>query len=403
MMNNKIVITGMGVVTPIGIGVTNFWSNLIRGANGVKEIKSFNPEGFRTNMGGEVENFVCGESNLKSMPRASQFSITAITEALIESKIDSDYLRSKRIAVVVGTTMGEMQVIEKATEIYIKEGFDKISDNLPKKYPCNVITNNIASYFNINSYNILIPSACAAGNYAIGYGYDLIKTGKADIVIAGGVDPMSKIAFAGFNKLMACSPDFCSPFDLNRKGMIVSEGAGFIILESENQAKTRKAKILAEIPGYGVSNDAYKSTIPHPEGKGGIIAIRKALTNSNINEDEIDYICAHGTGTVENDKVETIISKEIFGKRAYNIPMSSLKSMLGHTMGACSAIETIASVNMINEKILAPTINYKDQDPLCDLDYVTNQAKKWDVKTILNNSYAFGGNNSSLIIREYRE
>ncbi|HOV14184.1 MAG TPA: beta-ketoacyl-[acyl-carrier-protein] synthase family protein [Spirochaetota bacterium] len=405
-MKNKVVITGMGVVTPIGTGLNTFWKNLITGKNGVREIKSFNTDGFRTNKGGEVidfdENKDLGKNYL-TMPRASKFSITAIREALSQSKIDVDYIKSKKVSVVVGTTMGEMQVIEDATEIYVKEGFDKIPNDLPKKYPCNVITNNISTFFDLNSFNILIPSACAAGNYAIGYGFDLIKTGKAEIVICGGVDPMSKIAFAGFNKLMACAPEYCSPFDADRKGMIVSEGAGFIILESESFAKSRGAKILSEIPGYGVSNDAYKSTIPHPEGKGGIIAVKKALFNSNIKESEIDYICAHGTGTVENDKVETLISKQIFGSRANSIPISSLKSMLGHTMGACAAIETIASVMMINEKIVAPTINYKNPDILCDLDYVPNVARKYDVKTILNNSYAFGGNNSSLIIREYRE
>jgi 3-oxoacyl-[acyl-carrier-protein] synthase II len=185
--------------------------------------------------------------------------------------------------------------------------------------------------------------------------------------------------------------------------MIVGEGAGFLIIESLSSAIRRKAKIFAELPGYGISNDAFKSTIPHPEGKGGVESVRKALKNSGIRESEIDYICAHGTGTVENDRVETIISKTVFGKRSYDIPMSSLKSMLGHTMGACGAIETIACVMMINEGVIVPTINYKTPDPNCDLDYVPNVARKVKVKTVLNNSYAFGGNNASLVIREYRK
>ncbi len=401
----SVVVTGMGVVTPIGIGVANFWKGLISGANGVKKIKSFNTEGFRTDMGGEVRDFDDNldlGNNFLSMPRASKFAIVSIMEAFKQAQIDSHYLKDKRVSVVVGTTMGEMQVIEEITDIYVSKGFSGIPKELPQKYPCNVITNNISNFFNINSSNILIPQACAAGNFAIGYGYDLINNGKADLVICGGVDPMSKIAFAGFNKLMACSPDLCSPFDLNRKGMIVSEGAGFIILESVDTYKERKVEPLAEIAGYGVSNDAYKSTIPHPEGKGGIIAIKNALKNSNVKESEVDYICAHGTGTVENDKVETLISKQIFGDRAYSIPISSLKSMLGHTMGACAAIETVASVMMIREQIVTPTINYTTKDPLCDLDYVPNSARSHRVRTILNNSYAFGGNNSSLIIRECR-
>nr|HPO50405.1 beta-ketoacyl synthase N-terminal-like domain-containing protein [Spirochaetota bacterium] len=257
-MVKKIVITGMGVVTPIGIGVSECWKNMLAGKNGVREIQNFNTEGLRTKMGGEVLDFDCKKDLGKhylTMPRASKFSITAVKEALQQARLTEEELKGKKVAVVVGTTMGEMQVIEKLTEIYVKEGFKEISSDLPKKYPCNVIANNIASFFELNSFNVIIPSACAAGNYALGYGYDLIKTGRAQIVICGGVDPMSQIAFSGFNKLMASSPDCCSPFDLERKGMIVSEGAGFVILESENNAKNRKCEILAEIPGYGVSND----------------------------------------------------------------------------------------------------------------------------------------------------
>ncbi|OHD16096.1 MAG: hypothetical protein A2086_06340 [Spirochaetes bacterium GWD1_27_9] len=405
-MSKRVVVTGMGVITPIGIGVQIFWNNLIAGTNGVKKITTFSTDGFRTDKGGEVLDFDekkdLGKDYL-AMGRSSKFAITSIIEALNMAKIDLDYLKKSKVAISVGTTMGEMQIIEEAVKTFVTKGFSDVPDDLPKKYPCNVISANIAKFFEISGQTIVIPAACAAGNYAIGYGFDLIRMGRVDLAIVGGVDPMSNIAFAGFSKLMACSPDVCAPFDFERKGMIVSEGAGFLILESLENAKNRKANILSEILGYGVSNDAFKSTIPHPEGKGGILAVKKAIKNANLNIEDIDYLCAHGTGTGENDKVETIISKEVFGKKAYNIPISSLKSMLGHTMGACSAIETVACTKMIEEQILAPTINYKTPDPLCDLDYVPNTARKAKVKTILNNSYAFGGNNSSLVIKEFQE
>lgn len=403
-MENRVVVTGMGIVTPIGISIEKFWPNLIKGVNGVGKIKSFNTEGHRTEIGGEVKDFdenLDPGKNYLSMGRASRFAILSIIEALKNASIDESFIKNNNIAVSVGTTMGEMQILEKGVFDYVKNSYSSMPKNLPAKYPCNIIANNIAGFFGTKGQVIVIPSACAAGNFAIGYGYDLIKSGRVDCVIAGGTDPISEIALAGFNRLMACSPDICAPFDAGRKGMIVSEGAGFLILENLNSAKKRNVKILAEIPGYGVSNDAFKSTIPHPEGKGGILAVKRALKNSNIKPEEVDYICAHGTGTGENDRVETIISKEVFGDTAYKIPISSLKSMLGHTMGACSAIQTIAVIKMMHEGIIAPTINYKTPDPLCDLDYVPNIARKCEVKIALNNAYAFGGNNSALVIKKY--
>jgi 3-oxoacyl-[acyl-carrier-protein] synthase II len=402
-MQNKVVVTGMGVVTPIGIGLPEFWNNLIKGTDGVRKISSFNTDAFRTDKGAEVHGFDDIASPGKSFGecgRASRFAIKASIEAFNQAGIDRDLMKSARIAICVGTTMGEMQVLEEGVASSFKG--KGINPELPGLYPCNVISKNLANFFGISGMLVTIPSACSAGNFAIGYAHDLIRSGRADIVLTGGTDPMSQIAFAGFNKLMACSPDVCSPFDADRKGMIVGEGAGFLVLESLSSAEERKASVHAEISGYGLSNDAFKSTIPHPEGKGGIESIGKALKNSSLDISDIDYICAHGTGTVENDRVETLISKTVFGKRSYEIPMSSLKSMLGHTMGACGAIETIACIKMINEGIIVPTINYKTPDPACDLDYVPNAARKAKIRNALNNSYAFGGNNASLIISEYR-
>jgi len=250
---------------------------------------------------------------------------------------------------------------------------------------------------------LAIPTACAAGNYAIGYACDMIRLGVIDTAIAGGSDPFSGIAFTGFNRLLATTSDVCRPFDLNRNGMAVAEGSGMLILESLEHARQRNAPIYAEILGYGLGCDAFKMTIPDPEGSGGIRALRNALKHAEIQPDEVDYICAHGTGTGENDKSETLIAKEVFGKRACNTPMSSLKSMIGHTMGAASAIEAAACVLMMKNNTILPTINYKDPDPLCDLDYVPNEAREAELHTVASNAYAFAGNCSAIILRKYKE
>jgi 3-oxoacyl-[acyl-carrier-protein] synthase II len=249
---------------------------------------------------------------------------------------------------------------------------------------------------------IMIPTACAAGNYAIGYGYDLIQLGKADMVISGGADPFSGIAFTGFNRLLATTPDVCRPFDLNRAGMAVSEGSGMLILERLDHALARGAQIYAEILGYGLGCDAFKMTIPDPEGSGGIMALSRAIKNTGIAVEDIDYISAHGTGTGENDKIETAIVKAVLKDNAYKIPMSSIKSMLGHTMGAASAIEAAACAMMIRNNVMLPTINYKDPDPECDLDCVPNTSREAEVNTVISNAYAFAGNCSALVLRKFK-
>jgi 3-oxoacyl-[acyl-carrier-protein] synthase II len=231
----------------------------------------------------------------------------------------------------------------------------------------------------------------------------MIRLGVIDLAIAGGSDPFSGIAFTGFNRLLATTSDVCRPFDLNRNGMAVAEGSGMLILEKLEHALQRNAPIYAELLGYGLGCDAFKMTIPDPEGGGGIIALRNALKHADISPDDVDYICAHGTGTKENDKSETLIAKTVFGKRAYTIPMSSIKSMVGHTMGAASAVEAAACVLMMKNSIILPTINYTEPDPLCDLDYVPNEAREAELNTVVSNAYAFAGNCSAIILRKYKE
>lgn len=407
MSQNRVVITGLGLVTPIGTGNDTFWKAALAGVNGVRPLVQFDPTAFRTKTGGEVLDFnastYLSQDEIDRMGRSSQFAVSAARMAVQDAKLSLEKVNPYRIAVSMGTTMGEPQILEKGVNIKYKTGNSQdIPSDLPRQYPCGTIPANVARTLNARGPMIMIPTACAAGNYAIGYGYDLIQLGKADMVIAGGSDPFSGIAFTGFNRLLATTPDVCRPFDLNRAGMAVSEGSGMLILERLDHALARGAQIYAEILGYGLGCDAFKMTIPDPEGSGGIMALSRAIKNTGIAIEDIDYISAHGTGTGENDKIETAIVKAVLKDYAYKVPMSSIKSMLGHTMGAASAIEAAACALMIRNNTLLPTINYQDPDPECDLDCVPNTPRETEVDTIISNAYAFAGNCSALVLRKFK-
>ena len=407
MNENRVVITGLGLITPIGSGVDTFWQAALRGENGVKTLQNFDASDFRTKTGGEVRDFepskYLSQHNIDRMGRSSQFAVSATKMAIEDSGIDISKENVYRFGVSMGTTMGEPQILEKGINIKYKTGDEQqIPSGLPRQYPCGTIPANIARVHGLKGPHIMIPTACAAGNYAIGYAYDLIRLNKIDMAIAGGSDPFSGIAFTGFNRLLATTPDVCRPFDKNRAGMAVSEGSGILLIERLDHALARGAKIYAEILGYGLGCDAFKMTIPDPTGSGGILALRRAIKNSGISAEDIDYICAHGTGTGENDKSETLICKEVLGKKAKTTPISSLKSMVGHTMGAASAIEAAACALMIKNGVALPTINYSEPDPECDLDYIPNQAREMKLETVASNAYAFAGNTSSLILRKFK-
>jgi len=408
MSENRVVITGLGLVTPIGTGVEKFWQAALKGENGVRPLQIFDPTEYRTKTGGEVLDFV-PEDHMKAddiarMGRSSQFAVAATAMALKDSGMDISKMNPYRFGVCMGTTMGEPQILEKGVKIKYQTGdYRQIPSTLPRQYPCASIPANIARVFNLKGPHIIVPTACAAGNYAIGYAYDLMRLNKIDCAICGGSDPFSGIAFTGFNRLLATTPDIVRPFDLNRSGMAVSEGSGILLIERLDSALARGAKIYAEIIGYGLGCDAFKMTIPDPTGSGGIIALKRAIANSGISADDIDYICAHGTGTGENDKMETMIAKEVLGeKKAHSTPMTSLKSMLGHTMGAASAIEAAACALMIQNDVVLPTINYETPDPECDLDYVPNKARQMKLDVVVSNAYAFAGNTSTIVLRKYK-
>ncbi len=407
MSENRVVITGLGLVTPIGTGVEKFWQAALKGTNGVRPLQIFDPSEYRTKTGGEVLDFVAEEylkpEDIARMGRSSQFAVAAASMALNDSGLDMSKADPYRLGVSMGTTMGEPQILEKGVNIKYKTGnCHDIPADLPRQYPCGSIPANIARIFGFKGPHLIVPTACAAGNYAIGYAYDLIRLGKIDAAFCGGSDPFSGIAFTGFNRLLATTPDIVRPFDLNRSGMAVSEGAGVLIIERLDKALVRGARIYAEIIGYGLGCDAFKMTIPDPTGSGGILALNRSIKNSGVSSDEIDYICAHGTGTGENDKSETLIVKEVLGEKAKTTPVTSLKSMLGHTMGAASAIEAAACSLMIERQVVLPTINYETPDPECDLDYVPNTPREMKLDVVISNAYAFAGNTSSIVLRKYK-
>ncbi|OGW76103.1 MAG: hypothetical protein A2Z72_01960 [Omnitrophica bacterium RBG_13_46_9] len=399
-MNRRVVVTGLGVVSSIGVGKDEFWKNLIAGKSGISDIEAFDTNDYPSHKGGEVKNFepakFIAKKNLKNIARASQFAIAATSMALKDSQFDIVRLSHEKTAVVFGTTMGEGGMIEEIDKHWAALGEEDIWAITISKYPCNAIADNLSRFFNLSGKSFVLPTACSAGNYSIGYGYDLIRSGIVDVALAGGADPLSRIGFTGFSRLYAMSPDLCRPFDRNRKGMMVGEGAGVLILEDLESARKRNATIYAEILGYGLGCDAYHMTAPRVSGI--IKVIEKAIANSRIKKEDIDYICAHGTGTPPNDKAECEAIKSVFSDLAKNLSISSIKSMLGHTMGAASAIEAISCCLTIKDSIIPPTINYETLDPECNLDCVPNKAKKRAVNIVLNNSLAFGGNNACLVL-----
>jgi 3-oxoacyl-[acyl-carrier-protein] synthase II len=401
----RVVITGIGLLTPIGTGKDVFWKALIGGGCGIRPVASFDTSAFPVHLGGEVQDFdpvkYLKRRSPESMGRGSQLSIAAARMAIEDSGINlSDYDRH-RVGVSMGTTSGEPQIVEQYNDIRKSQGLDAMPKDLAPKYPCHVIPGNIAVELELHGPCLMIPTACAAGNYAIGYGYDMIRTGRTDLMVAGGADPFSRITYMGFARLGAIAPERCQPFDKNRQGMVPGEGAAVMVLEPMEAAKARGAHIYAEVLGYGVSCDSHHMTAAHPQGDGAMRAMAMALKGSGITIDDVDYISAHGTGTPTNDRVESLAVRRLFGTRADKVPMSSIKSMLGHCMGAASAIEAVACALAVHTGVVPPTINYETPDPDCDLDYVPNQARRIDPRIVLNNAYAFGGNNASLCIARY--
>jgi len=404
-MNNRIVVTGLGMVSSIGIGKDIFWDNLIKGESGISEITAFDTSKLDRHLGGEVKNFEPADfisiKRAQIIGRTSQFAIAASRLALEDAKLEQKSLSGLKTSVCLGSTMGEIQALEKADHSWIKSGKDEkyIASLDVYKSLVNNISANVAVEFKLRGRNRMFTTACAAGNYAIGYGYDLLLAKQADLVIAGGADVFSWIVFTGFSKLGIIAPEKCQPFDKNRKGVIPGEGSGIIILETLASALKRNVPIYAEILGYGLSCGANHMTNSCLEGV--VECMRSALENTGILNNDVDYINAHGTGTINNDMTECLAINRIFNNR--KVAVSSVKSMLGHTMGAASAIEAIACCLAIKNDIIPSTINYETPDPVCDIDCVPNMARKQKVNIAINNGFAFGGNNACLVLKKYKD
>jgi 3-oxoacyl-[acyl-carrier-protein] synthase II len=397
MSNKRVVVTGLGVISSIGIDRDRFWNNLLQGKSGISKIEMFDTAKFNRHFGGEIKDFdpskYIPKEMIRFVGRASRLAIASTKFALADASLSSQEIKNGKAAVVMGVTIPEGSAIDFSSEMMLKEKPESVKRRILLSIFAPSVSRNIGHFFKIKGINILLPNACAAGNYSIGYGFDLIRGGEVDLAITGGAEALSRISFQGFQSLYAMSPDICSPFDKDRKGMLLGEGAGILILESLDRALKRKAKIYAEVLGYGLSCDAHHITAPQRDGIKK--AMEKAIRNSGLTADKIDYVSAHGTGTHQNDKEESVAIKELFGRR--RVPVSSIKSMLGHTMGAASAIEAIVCCMAIKDSVVPPTINFKTPDPECDIDCVANKARKLKVKVVLNNAFAFGGNNCCVV------
>lgn len=404
-MDRRVVITGIGAVTPVGAGCEMFWKNLLDGKCGIAPVQSFDTSGYNVHRGAEVKEFNANEYVLNldaaHLGRASQFAIAAARLALADAGVEIGSLDRKRAGVSMGTTSGEPREVERFDDSYVSKTLDRIGPEFLSLYPCHVIAAHVASELRFSGVNTMIPTACAAGNYAIAHALDVLRAGRADVMLAGGSDAFSRITFTGFARLGAVAPEICQPFDRFRKGMIPGEGAGVLVLEPLDRARKRGARIYAEVAGYGLSCDAHHMTAAHPQGDGAARAMQQALADSSTKPEEVSYISAHGTGTPTNDRLETIAVKRLFKDAAYRIPISSIKSMLGHTMGAASALEAAVCALAVFHDCVPPTINLNEPDPDCDLDYVPNYARRLQVNVAMNNAYAFGGNNASLVLRKW--
>lgn len=408
----RVVITGMGVVSPIGNDIETFWNNLIKGESGIVNIDTFDVTNHKTKIAGIVLGFdadeVLGKKEARRLDRFSQFALAAAEQAWSDSKLDLNRIDVERLGVYVGSGIGGIETLIENVDALRQKGPRRVSPTLVPAIMSNAAAAQISIKWNAMGPSMSPVSACAIGNTAIGEAFRLIRSGEADVIFAGGTESaITDLSIASFGNATALStrndnPTKASrPFDENRDGFVMSEGAGILILESLSHALRREAKIYAEVIGYGASSDAHHIVATHPEGKGAYLAMRSALKNANISPEEIDVISAHATSTKVGDISETMAIKQLFGKQAYQIPVTANKSMLGHMLGAAGGVEAIALAMSLKEGIVPPTINLENPDPLCDLDYVPSVARQVKINMGLSNSFGFGGHNAAIVLKKY--
>lgn len=412
-MKKRVAITGIGVISPVGIGKDSFWEALKAGRSGIGPVTRFATDGFPTRIAGEVKGFdpaaYMDKKDIKRMDRFAQYAVAASKMAVADAGLDLTREERERIGVVLGTGIGGTETFEEQHQILLERGPGRISPFFIPMMIANMGAAQIAIQLGLGGPNYTVVNACAASANALGAALRTIQWGEAEIVISGGAEAsVTPMALGGFCAMKALStrneePERASrPFDRLRDGFVLGEGAGVLVLEELEHARKRGARIYAELAGYGCTADAYHITAPAPDAEGAARAMRLALKDAGLASEDVAYINAHGTSTDLNDRLETEAIKKVFGPRAYALAISSTKSMTGHLLGAAGAVELIATVLAVEEGVVPPTINYEHPDPACDLDYVPNAARRLDIEAALSNSLGFGGHNVTLAVKKYR-
>lgn len=411
MEKRRVVVTGLGALTPIGNDVQTSWDNAIKGVSGIGPITRVNPDDYPAKVCAELKDFdveqFMDKKDARKMDRFTQYAVAAALMAVKDSNLEITDENAPRVGVWIGSGIGGMETFEQQYKTLLEKGARRVSPFFVPMLIPDMATGQVSIALGARGFNSCTVTACATGTNSIGDAYRVIQRGEADVMVTGGTEaPLTEMSFAGFsaNKALSTNPDPNSasrPFDKDRDGFVMGEGAGIIVLEELDHALARGAKIYAEIIGYAATGDAYHITAPAPNGEGGARAMKQAVEGSGLTVTDIDYINAHGTSTPYNDKFETLAIKEVFGEHAYKLAISSTKSMTGHLLGAAGGVEAIFSVLAIKEGIIPPTINLKTPDPDCDLDYVPNEARKQPVNVALSNSLGFGGHNATIIFKKY--
>ncbi|PZN12969.1 MAG: beta-ketoacyl-[acyl-carrier-protein] synthase II [Bacillota bacterium] len=411
-MRHRVVITGVGAVTPLGVGVDTLWEGVLAGRSGIRRITRFDPSPFPSQIAGEVPDFdptaFIDRKDARRMDRFTQFAVASVAMALRDARLDLERVDRERVGVTMGTGIGGIETFVEQAAVMAERGPDRVSPFFIPMMIANMAAGQVAIRFGARGPNSTLVTACAASAHAVGEAFRILQRGEADVMITGGAEAsIVPLGLAGFCAMRALStrnddPAGASrPFDRDRDGFVMAEGAGALILETLEHARKRGVPIYAEIVGYATTADAYHITQPAPGGEGGARAMQAAIADAGIRPEQIDYINAHGTSTPQGDVAETQAIKRVFGEHAYRLAVSSTKSMTGHLLGAAGAVETILTALALRDGVLPPTINLEEPDPECDLDYVPNRARRRAITYALSNSFGFGGQNACLVLRRY--
>lgn len=410
-MKRRVVVTGVGAVTPLGSNVETTWSNIKNGVSGVKPLTRVNSDEYPAKVAAEIIDFNVEEfidkKEARKMDRFTHYAVAASLMAVKDAELTITDENAPRVGVWIGSGIGGMETFENQFETFLNRGYRRVSPFFVPMMIPDMATGQVSITLGARGFNSCTVTACATGTNSIGDAFKVIQRGDADVMVTGGAEaPITRMSVAGFcaNTALSTNQDpskASRPFDKNRDGFVMGEGAGIVILEELEHALARGAKIYAEIVGYGATGDAYHITAPAPEGEGGARAMKMALDDGDLNPEDIDYINAHGTSTEYNDKFETYAIKTVFGEHAYKLAVSSTKSMTGHLLGAAGGVEAIFTVLALKENILPPTINLETPDPECDLDYVPNEARHKEIKAAISNSLGFGGHNATIAFKKY--